>query len=849
MEELLGFLSVVLDKHKKPGYLAKDKRVLNHFKNHIRESYNITIHFTDSQPCVLAWRRSRQGAFSSSSRIAAFLTGLSELPIELRHKAGKTMYTSDYASRHPSRCTSDRCQICNFAKEWQDIGDNSADIRSISIEDIKSGKALMPMTQKKVWRSIQMKDPIHCKLRDLIQTRQLPEAKKRNGDSTKLKLLHNIYTQGKLIVEDDGLVMIKSPEAANNGLLLSVPPSLFPGIANAFHLRLDHPSKAQLTSLMARYFYAPGWRAIIAEVSDNCHQCATLRKLPKVLLEDSSTTPEKLASNFSADVIEREGQKILVVREGISQYTKGIIIKDQTAETLRNALLTLVIDLIPDSGTEIRVDGATAFQALERESITNNSLLKKMGIKITVGRLLNKNKNPTAENAVKEIQKEILRLKNTSGQITPTELSLVMKNVNSRMRFNGYTPREILFRRNNFTNLPMEINDQTILNKQMENRANASEASRKHNSLFRKPSPTQNFNMGDLVLLRNHVEKNKPRDTFLVEDFLDEGNRHFILIRKVSKLLKPRLYKALPEELILCPGQPLLKPDFSDVQPEEPVVLDGYKDRQPTLPIDTRPELKMPTSNLEPRRCRRRSAAIKAEQRMKNMVTLVKERNTKKKHGWEYADQIEEELLFFRSTNADDYIIPEDVSLSTNPTTDTEDTLEDSSAVSDNDDNNMVWDTSPEQYTLQASRTYVNSSYAPNPRSSTPRETPSRRPRAFATSHKPVQRSHAFKTHSPNQAFIATPTTEVLNNPSHALRPNHMTSGTSRIPKPTSPGQVNLQAVNDISLAAPQVPFSPRRSTRNTRQPTNYQRFHRLGRADNGEDEEERATKTKKNER
>ena len=156
---------------------------------------------------------------------------------------------------------------------------------------------------------------------------------------------------------------------------------------------------------------------------------------------------------------------------------------------------------------------------------------------------------------------------------------------------------------------------------------------------------------------------------------------------------------------------------------------------------------------------------------------------------------------------------------------------------------------SSEQYTLQASLTYVNSSYAPIPRSSTPRETPLRRPRAFATSHKPLQRSYAFKTHSTDQAFIATPTPEVLNNPSHALPSDPMTSSTSRIPKPTSPGQVNLQAVNDISLAAPQVPFSPRRSTRNTRQPMNYQRFHRSGRADNGEDKEERATKTKKNER
>ena len=103
------------------------------------------------------------------------------------------------------------------------------------------------------------------------------------------------------------------------------------------------------------------------------------------------------------------------------------------------------------------------------------------------------------------------------------------------------------------------------------------------------------------------------------------------------------------------------------------------------------------------------------------MVSLVKPRNLmKKKHGWEYADQIEEELLFFQSTHVDDNIATEDVSLSTNPTTDTEDTLEDSPEISDNDDDKMVWDTSPEQYTLQASLTYVNSSYAPNPRSSTP---------------------------------------------------------------------------------------------------------------------------------
>ena len=98
------------------------------------------------------------------------------------------------------------------------------------------------MIQKKVWKNIQMKDPIHCKLLNLIKTRQLPETKKTKGDHTKLKLLHNLYTQDKLFIED-GLILVKSSEGALNNATISVPPSIFPGITNALHIRLDHPSK------------------------------------------------------------------------------------------------------------------------------------------------------------------------------------------------------------------------------------------------------------------------------------------------------------------------------------------------------------------------------------------------------------------------------------------------------------------------------------------------------------------------------------------------------------------------------------------------------------------------------
>ena len=119
-----GFYSVILDKHKKnwipcEGEAAGIRLVLEHFKHHIRESENTTVHFTDSMPCVLAWKRTLKGAFSASSRISTFLTGLSILPVELRHRPGKLMHTSDFASRHPTACNSTKCQICAFVREWE----------------------------------------------------------------------------------------------------------------------------------------------------------------------------------------------------------------------------------------------------------------------------------------------------------------------------------------------------------------------------------------------------------------------------------------------------------------------------------------------------------------------------------------------------------------------------------------------------------------------------------------------------------------------------------------------------------------------------------------------------------
>ena len=83
---------------------------------------------------------------------------------------------------------------------------------------------------------------------------------------------------------------------------------------------MDHPSKAQLCNVVSRFFYAPGWKAMTEQVSDNCHQCAALRILPKVLTQDKIEQIPGFGSNFAADVIERSSQKILIVKEKLSQF-------------------------------------------------------------------------------------------------------------------------------------------------------------------------------------------------------------------------------------------------------------------------------------------------------------------------------------------------------------------------------------------------------------------------------------------------------------------------------------------------------------------------------------------------
>ena len=582
-----GFFSSILTTVKKrwpcEGEAIGVKMVVEFFSSYIRNSDKVTVHYTDNSPTVAAWNLSKRGAYSTSPKLSSFLSGLSTLSVEVRHKAGKDMHTSDYLSRNPKKCDHENCTVCSFITKWDKIGENCAEIRSVNIEDVNSGEVAMPFNQRKTWLSLQHADSVHSKLKHLIEVSQTPEKKKTRGDYTRLKLMHNLYTKGDLRVEKDGLITVKAKSSLTDQWAVSVPYSIFPGLVLALHQKFSHPSKMQLTNLLSRYYYCPGYQAIIEEVTGACRQCLTMKTLPKAITEFVTTTPGNFATRFSTDILERCQQKLLVTVEDASHYTMVELIADQKAETIRPAILSQVLPIVPMSGATIRSDNGPSLQTLKLEAEKEGSIWYKHKIKWELGATYNINKNPICENGIKELEKEILRFRGSGGPITKLDLVQVVANLNNRVRHHGHTAKEIFLRRESKDNGTINIEDAKVAaDVEVKRKDNHSAMREHHLKRGRKIVKSDDFKVGDLVLVRDAVSKHSPREVHTVVGYDDNGN---VEIKKLeSSQIRQKNFLVKPPQLISYyhyrpgPEQPA---GVGEIDLEKPASLaKDYEDRK-----------------------------------------------------------------------------------------------------------------------------------------------------------------------------------------------------------------------------------------------------------------------------
>ena len=238
--------------------------------------------------------------------------------------------------------------------------------------------------------------------------------------------------------------------------LIFCPKEICSGLILALHLNFNHASRTQLKKLFDRYFYATGSSNSIDQVVNNCSLCNSIKKVPRELFLQSTSVTATPGKKLCADVMRRFGQKILVVRDALTSFTSASFAKDETAQELRAALIVTCLPMQFNSSI-IKVDCAPALRSLQ-----NDPQLKALGIELDLGDEKNPNKNPVADKAIQELELELLKLGEMPSALSASTLVQAICNLNSRIRHNGLSAKEMFLGRDQVDGQHLQFSDRFL---------------------------------------------------------------------------------------------------------------------------------------------------------------------------------------------------------------------------------------------------------------------------------------------------------------------------------------------------------------------------------------------------
>ena len=509
------------------------------FDAYVAQSSHRAKVLTDSKPCCDAYNILCRGEFSSNARLATFLNTVSRYHVTVNHLPGEANALSDFGLRNPIPCVAEKCQVCLFTRKL-----DSTVVRSISVADVKSGKAQVPFTNRRAWIETQSEcsDLRRVKAQLIQGTR--PSKKETTIPNVKRYL-------SRVTIASDGLIVVRRADPLSSTReAIVVPVLILPGLVTALHIKFEHPTASELLTILQREFFGLNMSKVVDEVTNNCHPCAALAKIPKSFtINTTSEPPASFGSQFACDVIRRERQRILLIREYVSSYTLTSLITSEQHEDLREALIKLLVSYVPLDGPYaiVRTDPASGFKALR-----DNELLKKYRIQLEIGRAKNVNKNPVAERGVQELEEVIRKIETHNEAINDYTLALATSRLNSKIRSNGLSAREVLIQRDQLTNNPIPLNDRDIILDKHARALKDHEYSEKINSMNSRIPPSPVIAVGDLVYLYSERDKHHPRCRYLVTGV----DGMWLQIRKFTgSQLRALSYKVRLQDVYKVPSQ------------------------------------------------------------------------------------------------------------------------------------------------------------------------------------------------------------------------------------------------------------------------------------------------------
>ena len=545
---------------------------INNFSHQIRESKHCTKFLTDSKPCVQAFELLSKGSFSLSPRVSSFLMNLNNVNVAINHISGESIPLTDFVSRNPICCTDNSCQVCQFVTEHLDIA-----VRQISVDDVASGATKMPFYNMVAWKDAQKND------NDLKRVYSQLSAGTHIGKKEKhLKEVRQLMKIAS--ISQNGVLIRRKPNAFGRDYeLIIVPQKLVAGLISVLHIRLGHPTKTQFRKLWDRYFFALNSELLIEECTSSCSLCESLKKVPRELFEQTTTDlGEVVGQSFSADVLRRSQQKLLVVLEKLSSFISATIIPSEKSIDLKDGLVQLASPLMSAGGCSVKVDNATGFKSLK-----DDKYLKEIGIEIDLSRIKNKNSNPTVDKAIQELEEELKRLLPDGRAASPSTLATAVRNTNNRIRLYGLSAREIVLKRDSFTNTGLEFSDSDLSSFKHAKRVENHTHSERSKGRGADAAIDTIVNTGDIVHIKTDGSKHQVRDFYLVVD-VDIQQKMSTLQKFCGNQLRGKKYSVKLNEIYKAPCSFTTAPTSSqeaDSDSDEEIHYDSSNDSSTTVPV------------------------------------------------------------------------------------------------------------------------------------------------------------------------------------------------------------------------------------------------------------------------
>lgn len=484
--------------------------------HYILEAETPTLVLTDSKPVKEAASLVKQGKFSGSPRMSAFLTSISRFKVDIQHVSGKfnNNVAADYLSRNPASCTNNSCQLCKFISE-SSIIDCSA---------MTDNDSQIPMGSIHSWKKLQQEDYACSEAYKRLKSGQQPAKKGQNSND--IRRYYNACQAKNLLIVEETI-----PNSTQMKHRIVVPKNMVSAVVTKMHHEDNkHLSEYQLEKVFNRYFFGIHVKKAIQETLQSCLLCEANKKIPKSLnLFESKSNPQHPGVIFNADVIQRNQQRIMVCTDIFSTFTSACLIENEQAECVLKGLIELITPIRSEGEILIRTDSAPAFR-----SLANSESLKKLKIKLEPTDPSNKNSIATVDNAIKQLETEIAKVAPQTQTINQTILAMALKNLNSIVRNRGYSAHEILFARENKTNENLNFKDEELSDAQQS-------IKRRNNENKNKDSNKSNttFEPGQLISVANEKNKHSVRDVYVVNKTFDEKLQVNKIIRFHTK--NPRI--------------------------------------------------------------------------------------------------------------------------------------------------------------------------------------------------------------------------------------------------------------------------------------------------------------------